>query len=118
MAAFPSIDEIKTALGIDPADTDSDDAIETMLASTMAIVESYLGCGIQYASQSQEFDPPDSDNASLCLWRFPVASVESVAFDNGQAVVGYRLFKQPGILRWRSRCLCLPHWCCDYAPVL
>src|SRR5262245_14710855 len=56
--SFPTLDDIKEELGI--TDNDLDDELTAMLASTIMMVENYLGRGIKHQDVIQEFDPPDT----------------------------------------------------------
>lgn len=100
MASLPTLAEIKTALGIDASDTSKDAAITSLLAATIAIVETYLGRGIIRAAVVEEFPPPDNYDPALSLFRFPVDHVNSVT-QEGAALAGFRVEKEPGIVRWR-----------------
>src|SRR5262245_5916497 len=116
MATFPTLDDIKEALGIE--DDDHDEALQSMLDSTVAMVENYLGRGIEYGPQVDEFDAPDSNNPALLLWRFPIDTVNSVSVDDAAIPAGnYRVQKRSGIVRWRHGC-CVINWeaCCHEAP--
>jgi len=116
MATFPTIDEIKLTLGIDPNDVTYDEAIASNLAATISLIESYLGRGIAYADELQEFDPPDTENPALLLYRFPVDVVNEVTVE-GQALGGWRVQKRSGIVRWHEACACtVAHYCCRSAP--
>lgn len=105
-ATMPTLDELKDMLGIPPGDTSLDDEILDGFATTMAVVEAYLGRGVAFAAQVQDFEPVESRNRRLMLFRFPVTEVRTVTVD-GNAVTGWRLFKQSGILEWRDGCC--PH---------
>ena len=108
-ATMPTLDEIKDMLGIPPGDTTLDDEITDGMAATIAIVEAYLGRGVVFAAQLQLFEPVDSRNRRLMLFRFPVTEVREVTVD-GTPVTGWRLFKASGILQWRDGCY-FPHSC-------
>jgi hypothetical protein len=96
-ARFPTIEEIREALGI--ADDSQDEAITATLAAVVALVESYLQRGIVRADEIEEIDPPDSRLSAVLLFRFPIASVASVTQD-GALRTGYRVQSNSGILRW------------------
>lgn len=102
--AFPTIEQIKQALGIEASDQSKDQAITTMLASTISIIESYLRRGIAFAHEIEEFDPPETRADALLLYRFPVSEVQSVT-QEGAPITGYRVHKRPGVVRWRDA------WC-------
>lgn len=103
-ATVPTLDDLKDMLGIPPSDTSQDDEILDGFAATIAIVESYLGRGVAFvADMVQAFEPVDSRARRLLLFRFPVSVVTQVQVD-GQAVTGWRLFPQSGILQWRDAC--------------
>src|SRR4051812_43446004 len=84
---FPTLDEIKTKLGIQPTDTTQDAAITSGMISTIRMIESYLGRGIAQSDESQSFEPVDTRTPKLLLYRFPVASVTAVMVD-GAAITG------------------------------
>jgi hypothetical protein len=117
-ATMPTLDDLKEMLGIPPGDTSQDEAIESGFAATIAIVERYLGRGVAFvAGDVQAFEPVESRNRRLMLFRFPVATINSVQVD-GQDLPGWRLFAQSGILEWRDGC-CLPsNHCCGAEPVV
>jgi hypothetical protein len=100
MASLPTVDQIKVALGIEPTDTSKDAAIQSMLDATIALIESYLGRGVQSAPMIEDIEPPENANPSLLLYRFPVSQVNSVMQD-AAVISGWRLYKSPGILKWR-----------------
>lgn len=100
--AFPTLDEIKEALEIDASDPSHDEAIEAMLASTITIIEGYLGRGIAFAHELEEFIPPESRLDVLLLRRYPVSSIQSVTLD-GSPISDYWLYKSSGVVRWRNR---------------
>jgi hypothetical protein len=100
-ATMPTLDELKDMLGIPPGDTTSDDEITSTMAATIAIVERYLGRGVVFGAEVQPFEPVDSRNARLMLYRFPVTEVRTVTVD-GQPVTGWRVFPASGILEWRG----------------
>lgn len=102
-ATMPTLDEIKDMLGIPPGDTSLDDEITDGMAATIAIVEAYLGRGVVWGPELQLFEPVDSRNRRLMLFRFPVTEVREVTVD-GTPVTGWRLFKASGILQWRDIC--------------
>jgi hypothetical protein len=110
-ATMPTLDELKDMLGIPPGDTSQDDEILDGFAATIAIVEAYLGRGIAFASVVQDFEPIDSRNPKLLLYRFPVATVRSVSVD-GAAFTGWRVLNKSGILEWRDGCMWLGRDAC------
>jgi len=99
---MPTLDELKDLLGIPPGDTSLDDEITDGFAATIAIVEAYLGRGVAFAAELQPFEPVDTRNPRLMLYRFPVTEVRAVLVD-GSAVTGWRVFPASGILEWRGR---------------
>jgi hypothetical protein len=104
--SLPTIEEIREALGF-PDDT-HDAAIAAMLASTIAMIENYLGRGIVRATETEEIVPPDSRMRAILLWRYPVESITSVTRE-GVDLSGYKLYKAAGILRldyWYRRACC------------
>jgi hypothetical protein len=100
-ATMPTLDELKDMLGIPPGDTSQDDEITDAFAATIAIVENYLGRGVAFAAVVQAFEPVETRNPRLMLFRFPVTEVRSVTVD-GSTVTGWRVFHASGILEWRS----------------
>jgi hypothetical protein len=109
--SLPTVDEIKAALGIESSDVSKDDAIESMLEATIALIESYLGRGIQSAPEVQDFEPPEMHFPSLLLYRFPVSVVNSVSQD-ARAISGWRIRKSDGVLQWRPRECYVRRACC------
>jgi hypothetical protein len=101
-APFPTLDELKEMLGIPANDTSQDADIASMVAATIAIVESYLGRGIQAFSGTQQFEPINTRNPKLLLFSFPVQIVRSVTAD-GAAVDGWRVLHSSGVLEWQGR---------------
>jgi hypothetical protein len=117
-ATFPTLAEIKVALGIDPTDTSKDAAITQGMAATIAMIESYLGRGIAYDPAAvQTFEPIDTRDPKLFLDRFPVESVASVVIDGG-AVTGWRLYARQGVIDLGRGCCRGPRDCCDAEPVI
>jgi len=117
-ATMPTLDEIKDMLGIPPGDTSLDDEITDAMAATIAIVERYLGRGVVYANELQAFEPVDSRNPRLLLYRFPVTEVRTVTVD-AQLVTGWRLFPASGILEWGMGCgHYYPHGHCGPEPII
>jgi len=117
-ATMPTLDEIKDMLGIPPGDTSLDDEITDTMAATIAIVERYLGRGVVFGAEVQPFEPVDSRNPRLLLYRFPVSEVRSVTVD-GQPVTGWRLFAASGILEWGFGCGHGAPWaCCSHDPII
>ena len=102
-ATMPTLDELKDMLGIPPTETSLDDEITSGMAATIAIVERYLGRGVAFGAELQPFEPVDSRNPRLMLYRFPVTEVRSVLVDD-QPVTGWRVFHASGILEWRHGC--------------
>lgn len=101
-AALPTLEQIKEQLGISGAESDA--AITALLASTIAMVETYLGRGIKYmANAVEEFDPPDSRGPGLFVFRFPVEQVISIT-QEGADLTGWRVFKADGEVRLRNFC--------------
>lgn len=124
MASLPTVDEIKQALGIDPADTSKDAALQMNLDATVAIVEGYCSRGLAFADVVEDHEPIDTRNPKLLLYRFPVKAVTAVEVetvpgsDAWSELVGWRVFKRQGVLQWASGC-CLPsHYCCGSEPVI
>lgn len=115
---FPTLDEVKAALGIEPTDTSKDAAITAGLAATVAMIETYLGRGIAYGPQRQQFEPVETRNPKLMLWRFPIDTVESVTQDGG-AVSGWRALHSQGVLEWGQGCGCYaPRYRCERDPLV
>lgn len=117
-ASMPTLDELKEMLGIPSGDTSMDDEITSGFAATLAIVERYLARGVQFADVVQDFEPVDSRQRRLMLYRFPVTEVRSVMVDD-QVVTGWRVFKASGILEvsgvlWQ----CAPFANCRHEPVI
>jgi hypothetical protein len=112
MASIPTIDEIKAALGIETGDASKDEAIQSMLDATIALIESYLGRGIAHAAVVEEFDPPENANPALLVFRFPIEVVNSVK-QYGNALTGWRAYKTPGIVQWRGTHCAIRRACCD-----
>jgi len=109
MASLPTLEEIKTALGIDPSDTSKDAQIERTLAAVIDIIETYCGRGFKRQAEVEEFDPISSRDPVLMLFRFPVESVARVGdgtqdFDAN----AYSVYKRSGMLRWANRYF--PHY--------
>jgi len=100
---MPTLDELKDMLGIPPADTTLDDEIMDGFAATIAIIEAYLGRGVVFAAQVQAFEPVDSRNRRLLLFRFPVDTITSVTID-GAPVASWRVFPASGILELDRSC--------------
>jgi hypothetical protein len=99
---FPSRDALKVLLGIADDDDSKDDALASTMATTIALIEAYLGRGIAYDPAAvHRFESLDARQQKLLLYRFPVESVTSVTIE-GAAVTGWRLFKTLGILQWRD----------------
>jgi hypothetical protein len=99
---FPSRDALKVLLGIDEDDDTQDAALAQTMATTIALIEAYLGRGIAYLPAAvHRFESLDARQQKLLLYRFPVASITSVTIE-GAAVTGWRLFKSLGILQWRD----------------
>jgi hypothetical protein len=100
-APFPSLDELKEMLGIPGTDTSQDADITAMMAATIAIVETYLGRGIQEFSGPEQFEPIDTRNPKLQLFSFPVRTVRTVTAD-GAAISGFRIYNDSGVLEWHG----------------
>jgi hypothetical protein len=96
---FPTLDELKEMLGIPESDDTQDAAIISMMATTVSSVENYLGRGVRELAGVQIFEPVDTRNPKLMLYRRPVAEVRTVTVD-GTIVTGWRLLPQSGILEW------------------
>jgi hypothetical protein len=114
-ATMPTLDELKDMLGIPAGDTSLDDEITAAFAATIAIVEGYLERGVVFAAQVQAFEPVETRNPRLMLFRFPVAEVRSVTVDGG-AITGWRVFPASGILEWRQGCA--PRGCYGAEPLV
>lgn len=114
-ATFPTLDELKDMLGIPPGDTTLDDEITDAFAATVAIVENYLGRGVALKDEVQPFEPVETRNPRLLLYRFPVQEVRSVTVDGG-AVTGWRVFPASGILEWGRHCA--PRYCYGGEPLV
>lgn len=107
MASLPTLDEIKAALGIDPADTTKDAAIERTLEAVIDIIETYCGRGFAYKDVVEEFDPITSRDRWFLLFRFPVKSLTKVSDGTSDfAASSFQLFKAKGLLR------VTPGWMC------
>lgn len=102
-ATMPTLDAIKDALGIPPSDTSLDQAITDAVAATIAIIEAYLGRGIAWGPMVQTFEPVDTRNAKLLLYRFPITEVRTVMVDDSP-VPGWRVLKAQGVIEWRDGC--------------
>jgi len=111
VASLQTVEEIKVALGIPPEDTSKDAAIAAMLEATVALIEVYLGRGIQSAPMVEEFEPPDNFNPSLLLYRFPVEIVNDVT-QGPITLAAWRIYKASGILQWRSNNCTIRRACC------
>ena len=97
-ASFPTLEEIKVVLGIDPADTTKDAAITSGVIATIAMIETYLGRGIKRETViGERFEPIDTRDPKLFLWRFPVESVTEVRVE-GAPVAGWRVYPRQGVL--------------------
>ena len=114
---FPTLDELKEMLGIPASETDQDADITAMMAATIAIVESYLGRGIQAFSGTQQFEPINTRNPKLLLFSFPVQLVRTVSAD-GTAVAGWRVLNESGVLEWGSRGCAWPRSCGERDPIV
>lgn len=116
-AAFPTLEQIKTQLGIE--DTSQDEALTVTMKGTLTLIEDYLGRGIVQLSRVQTFSPPDTRDSKLFLSRFPVQSVEGVTVDGSPLAAGWRVFGPEGILELGQGC----HWrgpqgCCEPGSVI
>ena len=119
VVSFPTLEQIKTALGIDAGDASKDAAITALLASTIAIIEGYLGRGIALEQVIEEFDPPETRVDVLLLHRFPVQQVVSITHEGGAEITGARVYKATGVVRWRHGCARVRGCGCeDLAPIL
>lgn len=117
-ATFPTLDDIKAALGIPAGDTTKDQAITNGMLSTVAMIETYLGRGIAYADESQQFEPIDTRDPKLFLWRFPVDTVAEVIVE-GSPVTGWRVYPRQGVIDLgRGCCTHGPRQCCDEEPLI
>lgn len=117
-ATLPTLDDIKAALGIDASDTSKDAALTANMQATIAVIEGYLQRGIAFGDEIQNFEPVESRNPKLLLFRFPVTEVRSVTLD-GADLTGWRVLKSSGIIEWRDGCGCpVVHGCCDHEPVI
>jgi len=97
-ATFPTLDEIKAVLGIDPSDTTKDAQITSGVLATIAMIETYLGRGIKRETViGERFEPIDTRDPKLFLWRFPVESVTEVRVE-GAPVAGWRVYPRQGVL--------------------
>jgi len=119
MASLPTVADIKKALGIPDADTSKDEAIESMLAATIALIETYLGRGIAQANEVQEFIPPDSRNPVLSVFRFPIQLVNSVT-QEAATISGWRVYREAGQVKWKAGACYMRRACCgeDDPPVM
>jgi hypothetical protein len=113
---MPTLDEIKDALGIPPSDTSLDQAIADAFAATIAIIEAYLGRGIAWGPMLQTFEPVDTRNPKLLLYRFPVTTVRTVTVDDA-LVEGWRVLSAQGVIEWRGPHY-WPHTECGREPVV
>lgn len=111
MASLQTVEEIKTALGIEASDVSKDAAIESMLEATIALIESYLGRGIISAPMLEEFEPPDNRNPSVLLYRFPVEIVNGVS-QGAVTVNAWKVYKASGIVQWRAGQCNVRRACC------
>jgi len=117
-ATMPTLDEIKDALGIPASDTSQDQAITDAVAATLAIIEAYLGRGIAWGPMVQTFEPVDTRNPKLLLYRFPVTTVRTVMVDDSP-LDGWRVLKAQGVIEWRDGCGCVwPSNVCGREPVV
>lgn len=110
MASLPTLEEIKTALGIESSDVSKDESIQSMLEATIAIVETYLRRGIAQQSAVEEFPPPDSRKNAFALFRYPVDHINSIT-QEAVTISGWRLSKKSGVVQWPDGC-CIPHRAC------
>ena len=115
-APFPSLDELKEMLGIPASDVSQDADITAMMAATIAIVETYLGRGIQEFSGPEQFEPIDTRNPKLLLYSFPVRTVRTVTSD-GAPVSGFRIYNDSGVLEWQAQG-CAPRTCAGRDPIV
>jgi len=99
--SMPTLDDLKEMLGIPPGDTSQDEEIQDAFETQIARVENFLGRGVVLADEVQPFEPVDTRNPRLMLYRFPVSEVRSVTVD-GAAITGWRVFHSSGILEWRN----------------
>lgn len=118
-ATMPTLDELKNMLGIPTDDTSQDDEILDNLAATISIVESYLGRGVAFVADGvQDFEPVETRNRRLMLFRFPVSVVSQVEVD-GQPIAGWRVFPASGILEWGDGCgHGYPRGYCGHEPII
>lgn len=101
---MPTLDELKDMLGIPASDTSLDDEITAAFDATLAVVERYLGRGVQYVvGDVHQFEPVETRNRSLRLFRFPVEVVTEVLVD-GQPTTGWRVLPMSGILEMGQGC--------------
>lgn len=115
-ATMPTLDELKDMLGIPAGDTSLDDEITQGFAATLAIVERYLGRGVEYVvGDVHQFEPVETRNRSLMLFRFPVEVVSEVLVD-GAVMTGWRVLPLSGILELGQACV--PHHHCGAEPVV
>lgn len=104
---FPTLDEIKTVLGIPAGDSSKDQQLTDLINATVAMIETYLGRGIAFARITQEFGPIETRDPRLFLSRYPVQQVHSVTVDGqAQPADSYWLYPNTGILQWRAGCGC------------
>lgn len=113
---FPTVASLKAMLGIDAEDETKDAAIQALLDSSLAMIESYCGRIFLLGDYQEHFMPIDTRNPYLLLSAYPVELVRSVFRDVGyeqdtviETVSGWKLFPQQGILRQFSHGCC---WCC------
>jgi hypothetical protein len=110
---FPSLDDLKNMLGIPLIDTSKDVAIQQQFSIVVNNIEDYLGRGIKELDQAQRFEPPDTRDQRLFLWRFPIIQVNAVQLDLAP-VTDFRIFAAQGVIElpdagfYRSRYGCTP----------
>lgn len=117
-AAFPTLDQIKTQLGITGAAQDA--ALTENMRATLTLIEKYLGRGIvERATPPQVFEPPDTRDPRLFLTRFPVAEVLSVVVQDQGPLTGWKLYATQGVIELGNGCCnWWPRGNCRTAPVI
>lgn len=103
---FPTVESIKSMLGLGAEDASKDAAIAALLESSLAMIESYCARIFMLDDYEERFLPLDARNPNLFLTAFPVETVHSVTRDIGMedtpyfvTVTGWKLFPQQGVLR-------------------
>jgi hypothetical protein len=112
---FPTMAQLKAMLGIPPEDTSKDAAIQQQFSTVVTEIEDYLGRGIKELDQGERFEPPDTRDQRLFLWRFPIITVNIVQV-NFVPITGYRIFQAQGVIELPNACCNWPRYGCAEAP--